>query len=120
MKIVIGIYLIFFLVVPPNVTVTSSAQGPVVEGRDSVSLTCDVDSNPESELAWRKEGTRRVLGNFPVLDIGVVSRTDMGTYTCKATNQLGVSAPASVVVETYCKYTQNLQFLMRQTYLIQG
>ena len=73
----------------------------MVEGRDSVSLTCDVDSNPESELAWRKEGTRRVLGNFPVLDIGVVRRTDMGTYTCTATNQLGVSLPSSVDVETY-------------------
>ena len=94
-------------------TVTSSADGPVVEGRDSVSLKCDVDSNPEAELAWRKEGTRRVLGNFPVLDIGLVSRTDMGTYTCMATNQLGVSAPVSVDVETYCKYKLKMKYNLR-------
>ena len=98
---------------PPNVTVTSSADGPVIEGRDSVSLKCDVESNPEAELDWRKEGTRRVLGNFPVLDIGVFSRTDMGTYTFTATNQLGVSLPSSVDVETY--FTPNITVVSSST-----
>ena len=56
-------------------TVSSSAAGPVVEGIDSVTLTCASSANPEAELAWRKEGGGRVLGNFPTLDIGVVSRT---------------------------------------------
>ena len=84
-------------------TVSSSAGGPVVEGIDSVTLTCASSANPEAELAWRKEGGGRVLGNFPTLDIGVVSRTDMGTYTCTATNALGVSAPEAVDVVTYCK-----------------
>ena len=75
-------------------TVSSSADGPVVEDEDSVSLKCEVrrsimmmimtmmmmmimmqvDANPEAEITWRKDGDRRVLGNFPVLDIGVVSR----------------------------------------------
>ena len=91
------------LLVPPNVTVTSSASGPVVEDEDSVSLNCEVDSNPESEIAWRKEGNRRVLSSSPLLDLGVVSRTDIGTYTCTATNQLG-SSPGSVDVVTHCKY----------------
>jgi len=86
---------------PPNVTASSSAARPVVEGRDSVTLACAADANPEAELAWRKEGEGRVLGNFPTLDIGVVSRTDMGTYTCTATNPLGVSQPATVDVITY-------------------
>ena len=67
-------------------------------------MACAADANPEAELAWRKEGEGRVLGNFPTLDIGVVSRTDMGTYTCTATNPLGVSQPATVDVITYCKY----------------
>ena len=93
--------------VPPNVTVSSSAGGPVVEGIDSVTLTCASSANPEAELAWRKEGGGRVLGNFPTLDIGVVSRTDMGTYTCTATNALGVSAPEAVDVVTYCKYSSS-------------
>ena len=39
---------------------------------DSMSLKCEVDANPEAEITWRKEGDRRVLGNFPVLDIGRV------------------------------------------------
>ena len=76
----------------------------MVEGIDSVTLTCAASANPEAELAWRKEGGGRVLGNFPTLDIGVVSRTDMGTYTCTATNPLGVSAPEAVDVVTYCEY----------------
>ena len=37
-----------------------------------MSLKCEVDANPEAEITWRKEGDRRVLGNFPVLDIGRV------------------------------------------------
>jgi hypothetical protein len=76
----------------------------VVEGRDSVTLTCLADANPEAELAWRREGGGRVLGNFPTLDIGVVSRSDSGTYTCTATNALGNSQPAAVEVVTYCEY----------------
>ena len=89
---------------PPNVTVTTTAEGPVVEGEDSVSLKCEVDANPEGEITWRKDGDRRVLGNFPVLDIGVVSRTDTGSYSCVATNELGESPPGYVDVETYCEY----------------
>ena len=84
-------------------TVSSSAEGAVVEDEDSVSLKCEVDANPEAEITWRKEGDRRVLGNFPVLDIGVVSRTDTGTYSCTATNELGQSPPAFVDVETHCE-----------------
>ena len=76
----------------------------MVEGEDSVSLRCDVDANPEGEITWRKDGDRRVLGNFPVLDIGVVSRTDTGSYSCTATNELGESPPGYVDVETYCEY----------------
>ena len=45
-----------------------------MEGVDTVMLMCDVDSNPEAEVAWRKDGVGRVLGNFPTLDIGVVRR----------------------------------------------
>ena len=67
---------------PPNVTVSSSAEGAVVEDEDSVSLKCEVDANPEAEITWRKEGERRVLGNFPVLDIGVVSRCEVQSVAC--------------------------------------
>ena len=63
-------------------TVSSSAEGAVVEDEDSVSLKCEVDANPEAEITWRKEGERRVLGNFPVLDIGVVSRCGVQSVTC--------------------------------------
>ena len=91
-------------------TVSSSTDAPAVEGDDSVSLKCDVDANPPAEITWRKDGDRRVLGNFPVLDIGVVSRTDTGTYSCTATNELGESPPGYVEVETYCEYPESLSF----------
>ena len=80
----------------------------MVEGQDSVSLKCEVDANPEGEITWRKDGDRRVLGNFPVLDIGVVSRTDTGSYSCVATNELGESPPGYVDVETLCEYPLSL------------
>ena len=85
-------------------------------------MMMQVDANPEAEITWRKDGDRRVLGNFPVLDIGVVSRSvvgvvvilkimitmmiarrDTGTYSCTATNDLGQSAPGYVDVDTHCK-----------------
>ena len=82
---------------------TSSADRPVVEGVDSVTLKCEVDSNPESEVIWRREGDRQVLGSRPVLEIGVVNRKDLGTYSCTATNPLGTATESTDVV-THCMF----------------
>ena len=61
---------------PPSMT-----EGTVVEDEDSLSLKCEMDANSEAEITWKKEGDRRVFGNFPVLHISVVSKTDTRTYS---------------------------------------
>ena len=69
-------------------TKTSIAEG------DSVTLTCEADSNPPSSLSWRKMGRdTEFLGSTTNLPLGPVSRATAGTYQCTAENELGLSQP---------------------------
>ena len=85
-------------------TVTASTYDPVVEGKDSVSLFCEVDSNPESTVQWTKDGLVDVVGEERELSITPVNRHDTGTYFCVATNQLGPSTPQQVDVNVHCEF----------------
>ncbi|OWF55209.1 Nephrin [Mizuhopecten yessoensis] len=72
----------------PYITVASSPSSPVIEGRQ-LTITCDVDSYPDSSEFWSSPrsqpspGTTQTNG---VLVIPSVSRHDDGTYRCTATN----------------------------------
>ena len=89
--------------VSPNATVRSSASAPVREGRDSVTLTCEADSNPAPTYIWVRGNGLGEVGRGPVLSLSPASRTDIDTYTCIASNSLGSSAPKSVDVDVYCE-----------------
>ena len=81
----------------------SSASAPVREGRDSVTLTCEADSNPAPTYIWVRGNGLGEVGRGPVLSLSPASRTDIDTYTCIASNSLGSSAPKSVDVDVYCE-----------------
>jgi len=92
---------LFSCLVPPNATVTSSLSSPLREGRDSVTLTCSADSNPPPTYIWVRSNGLGEVGRGPTLGISPVTRADIDTYTCIASNSLGSSKPQSVDIDIY-------------------
>ena len=88
---------------PPNVTASTSLDGPATAGEDSAILTCNVEANPPATIRWRKEGSLKVLGSDPELVLDPVKQTDAGNYTCHVSNELGHDTSLPVEIVTYCK-----------------
>ena len=94
----------FNIYYPPRVSVRSSRDTLLAEG-DSVTLSCDVQSNPPSSVTWRKlEKNTRIVSDKPSFTISSVSRTSAGSYQCLAENELGRSQPETIVLDVQCKF----------------
>ena len=94
----------FNIFYPPRVSVRSSRDTLLAEG-DSVTLSCDVDSNPPSSVSWRKlEKNTRYVSNEASFRINSVTRTSAGSYQCVAENELGLSQPETIVLDVQCKF----------------
>lgn len=93
---------IFF---PPKVEIRTSSPNPLTEGQ-SVTLSCEVESNPPARVTWRRLGAAgsSLVGSNPTLILDPVRREDAGTYHCSAENELGLSKPQTVSVEVHCEY----------------
>ena len=72
-------------------------------GEDGVTLLCEVDANPQANIVWRKEGSRKIRGKTSQLVFDVVEKEDAGDYYCQAINELGRRSSEVVSIETYCK-----------------
>ena len=114
----------------PNVTIVPSAPAPapLIEGRDSLVLDCNVDANPEPSIAWYKDvqtdgsGVPRLqvsqlicanvtimscvqeISRGATLSLQTVNRHDAGLYSCVATNIIGESERADLEIDVHCKY----------------
>ena len=104
----------------PNVTMTAS-KTTLTEGRDSLTLNCEVDSNPPATIKWFKNIETEdfeEVGSGTELVISPISRHNAGTYTCLATNIIGESPRTqrdslsrqyertrrSLFIDVQCKY----------------
>ena len=94
-------------------TISASSTDPLIEGRDSLTLDCDVDSNPPPSISWYKDVQKgaentiqslQEIGSGREFTIDTVSRHDAGTYTCIATNRIGESAKRDIIIDVQCKF----------------
>ena len=85
------------------VKVETSEFDILVDGEDSVTLRCLVDSNPPATIVWRKEGLTDIIGEASEVVFSPVSRHTAGTFVCTAENGLGMSQPAFYDLDVKCK-----------------
>jgi hypothetical protein len=93
---------------PSNSSSSSSNASVLVEG-GSVTLHCEVESNPAAtRVTWRRSGsaatTAAILTSQPTFTMSPVSRETAGSYECVAENLLGLSEPAVLQLNVECKY----------------
>jgi hypothetical protein len=84
-------------------TISSISNDKIVNENDTATITCTVDSIPQSIISWIFETNKlqnKYDGNIALNNIDCLS---MGRYTCRAVNMLGVSH-SYVNVTVKCKY----------------
>ena len=72
----------------------TASKTTLTEGRDSLTLNCEVDANPPATIKWFKNletENFEEVGSGTELVISPISRHNSGTYTCIATNIIGES-----------------------------
>ena len=74
----------------------------VNEGQ-TITATCTALGSPTITYTWFKGNSNTQLSTGSVLQITSSTRTDAGTYQCRASNTYG-NADATVAVEVQCKY----------------
>lgn len=97
-----------FLSVPASLTNVSRDQ-TVSEGLN-MQLFCEATGKPlPNNITWTRvlqDGSNsEVLHQGPTWDFLNISRTDAGTYRCKAHNGFGNPVDHQVKVNVTCKYT---------------
>jgi hypothetical protein len=91
----------------PEVTTSTSSPYQVVEGQ-TATMTCSVGAaNPNTDITWRwvkTDSPSNVLHTGPTYTISNIQRAASGTYSCTASNSIGISTPVTVLVDVQCKY----------------
>ncbi|KAM9476100.1 hemicentin-1 isoform 3-T3 [Clarias gariepinus] len=92
--------------VPPRILGQQEEALSAVEGH-MISLMCDVQTHPASEIAWTRDGQLlnlgsrvHILSGGKVLQISGVLQQDAGQYVCTATNSAG-QAQKSIMLNVY-------------------
>jgi hypothetical protein len=92
-------------ILTPSNSSSSSNASVLVEG-GSVTLHCDVESNPAANrVSWRRSGSAAaILTSQPTFTVSPVSRETAGSYECVAENLLGISEPAALQLNVECEF----------------
>ncbi|EDO30601.1 predicted protein, partial [Nematostella vectensis] len=83
-------YIPSILPTPPDETVNET---------DSLKLTCTSDGYPAPTVTWSRDGV--VVSRTSVYYSNSVTRSEAGTYTCTATNEMGSDATTVQVTVNY-------------------
>lgn len=90
-----------------NITTTFKETYEINENRN-ISLECDVDANPLSNITWKFLKTGTVLNNTynssnGILEIPSIKCLDHGKYMVVAANGIGRSASKSTTIVVNCE-----------------
>ena len=88
------------LAVPP--LITRPPQATVLRENATLQLTCEATGQPRPTITWSKDGVQQ---NSPGnrFEISSIKRSQAGTYTCTADNQVKDAETASARVTVECK-----------------
>jgi hypothetical protein len=93
----------FNVLYPPQIVTHMTSDNTISEG-ESVTLTCDVESNPPASITWTKLGIGETfISSESILSLPVISWKDTGTYQCQGENSLGLSNPSTQILDVQCK-----------------
>ncbi|XP_023290707.1 lachesin [Orussus abietinus] len=98
------------VVVPPNIDDTRTSSDAIVREGTNVSLTCKATGSPAPSISWKRDDHSKISINKTLLvdewhgetlEMSRISRLDMGTYLCLASNGIppGVSKQIKVSVD---------------------
>ena len=102
------------LVVP---AITQSPQSVSIGIGGSFTLTCSASGSPAPSFTWSKDGSTlandgaHIVINGGSVTVSNVVQSDVGTYTCVASNSVG-SAQANALVAILCKLCYGPQVLL--------
>lgn len=83
----------------PTVTLKGAPTTDIEEGIDNVSLKCVADSNPPSNVMWRRVGDQNVFSFQDTVQFTPATRKHSATYTCEARNAVGASEPITAIID---------------------
>ena len=101
----------FVLDAPTSIAIIPSPI-TVNEGQ-TVTATCTAQGSPTITYTWFKDNTNSQLSTGSILQITSSTRTDAGTYLCRASNAYG-NADAAVTLDVQCKYRFTRLFTNRK------
>ena len=68
---------------------------------DSLTLTCAATCNPPCKYTWSKDGQQIIVGDH--LEFISLTKYDHGTYTCTASNNVGIDQRYDIRIQVQCK-----------------
>lgn len=79
-----------------------------IDEKQNISLECNVDANPLSNITWKFSKTGSVLNSTynssnVILEIPSIKCSDHGKYMVVAENGIGLSVSKSTAIKVNCK-----------------
>ncbi|XP_066289677.1 kin of IRRE-like protein 3 [Branchiostoma lanceolatum] len=92
----------------PLVSITVTSPGMTIDGTtvqviegETVTIRCNVESNPPSTIRWESPRGVSLPGNEPEVHISAITRNQNGTFICTATNSIASTANRTTVEVLY-------------------
>ena len=94
------------LAVPP--VITRPPEATTLRENATLRLTCEATGQPRPTITWSRDGVQQSSpGNR--FKISSIKRSQAGTYTCTADNQVKDAKTASALVTVECKSAREVQ-----------